>query len=154
MREYFANLVRSVVRSGLCFSQTHLLQVPFLGHFVSGKQADLLDDTSPDWLPTQNLGSSTAIGRCKRWNTKQTGKDYSLQENTSDSVMATHSDIQDDVPIQESNAIVHACTQIDFNLVKARLHIYTSIYHDTLNFQQWKYMKIDVLSMYGYKWKE
>ena len=69
-------------------------------------------------------------------------------------MMATHSDIQDEVPIQESNAIVHACTQIDFNLVKARLHIYTSIYHDTLNFQQWKYMKIEILSMYGYMWRE
>ncbi len=79
-----------------------LLQVPFLGHFVSGQKADLLDDTSPDWLPTQNLGSSTAIGRWKRWYTKQTGKDDSLQESTSDSVMATHSDIQDEVPIQES----------------------------------------------------
>ncbi len=113
-----------------------------------------MDDTSPDWLPTQNLGSSTAIGRWKRWYTKQTGKDDSLQESTSDSVMATHSDIQDEVPIQESNVIVHTCTQIDFNVVKTSLHKNTSIYHDTLNFQQWKYMNIEVLSMYGYMWRE
>ena len=78
-------------------------QVPFSGTYVvSGKREDLLDDTSPDWLPTKNLGSSAAIGRWKRWNTKQTGKDDSLQESTSDSMMATHSDIQDEVTIQES----------------------------------------------------
>ena len=27
-------------------------------HFITGKPADLLDDTNPDWLPTQNLGHS------------------------------------------------------------------------------------------------
>ncbi len=85
---------------------------------------------------------------------KAIGKDDSLQESISDSVMSIHSDIEDEVPIQESNAIVHACTQIAFNVVKASLYIYTTIHHDTLNFQQWKYMKIEVLSMYGYMWRE
>ncbi len=100
-------------------------------HFISGKPADLLDDTNPDWLPTQNLGhsksrlSSTAIERWNRRNTKQAhkddslqkgtsdsvmDKDDSLQKGTSDSVMAAHSDIPDEVPIQESTTVVHAST--------------------------------------------
>ncbi len=93
-------------------------------HFISGKPADLLDDTNPDWLPTQNLGhsksrlSSTAIERWNRKNTKQAHKDDSLQKGTGDSVIAAHSDIPDEVPIQESTTVVHASTQVEFNVVK------------------------------------
>ena len=42
-------------------------------HYISGKPADLLDETSPDWLPSLHLGHdksrvsiTTATGRWER----------------------------------------------------------------------------------------
>ncbi len=69
-------------------------------------------DVSFSRLPT------TAIERWNRRNTKQAHKDDSLQKGTSDSVMAAHSDIPDEEPIQESTTVVHASSQVEFNVVK------------------------------------
>ena len=54
-------------------------------HFISGKPADLLDETNPDWLPSLNLGhnkirySNVATGRWERRKARQVQADK--QEN-------------------------------------------------------------------------
>jgi len=54
-------------------------------HFISGKPADLLDHTNPDWLPSLNLGhnkaklSSTATERWERRNARQLRKEEAAQ---------------------------------------------------------------------------
>ncbi len=43
-------------------------------HFISGKPADLEDETNPDWLPTLNLGyqkHTDSQGKTERWSRRR-----------------------------------------------------------------------------------
>ncbi len=43
-------------------------------HFISGKPADLEDETNPDWLPTLNLGyqkHTISQGKTERWSRRR-----------------------------------------------------------------------------------
>ena len=62
--------------------------------------------------PQQQGGASDGI--------QSKGKDDSLQESTSDSMMATHSDIQDEVPIQ--NQMQQFMLSLKLILMQSRLY--------------------------------
>ena len=88
-------------------------------HYISGKPADLLDDTNPDWLPTLNLGHNkarlppTATGRWERRNARQANREDTTHQVT-DTMLTETSDADDthvDVATQVAVATADASTQ-------------------------------------------
>ena len=74
-------------------------------HFVSGKPADLWEDTSPDWLPTLNLGhakvtcSADATGRWERCKAREAARAMILHANTHEPV---DNSVDNSLPIEST----------------------------------------------------
>ena len=93
-------------------------------HYISGKPADLLDDTNPDWLPTLNLGHNkarlppTATGRWERWNARQANREDTTHQVT-DTMLTETSDADDthvDLATQVAVATADASTQFGIDV--------------------------------------
>ncbi|XP_048577013.1 uncharacterized protein LOC5515843 [Nematostella vectensis] len=76
-------------------------------HFISGKPADIMDTTNPDWAPTVNLGHSNvgdvsmAVNRNARAKSRQKKREEIIEQgrvdmaNTSQEIEITSHDFED-----------------------------------------------------------
>ena len=101
-------------------------------HFLSGRPADLYDDTNPDWLPTLNLGhgkkeSASSMATTERWERKKARTEATARREKEQTLLstdtplhsvATHSDVAECHPGDEevsqiASGVVEAATKTE-----------------------------------------